>query len=286
MKPWLLLLPAAVSLSLAMAQDIKPRRPLVSPAPGGAPRPSPAKPAAPSPAPAAETPAPSPTPEPPAQAATVTPAAPAAVSQAAPPAAVPSNAIPKAYAEEHYAATWRRNPFLIETKAKDAAPGPSFADDWELKGLTRIKGEPQAMLGNKKTQEYHWVKTTEDKDGFKLLEAKFDRDIHKQSVKVAKSGDPNPATFTFPEVAAAPAAAMGARVPGAPGAGAPGAIPRGPGVPPAASPANAFRPTVPNAQAGAQRPGMPMAAPGAQPTPNTRRRTLLPPQPVPAQPGN
>ncbi len=133
----------------------------------------------------------------------------------APVAAAPKEdkAIPQAYSEEHYAATWARNPFLIETKVTTTNPGPGFAEDWELKAVIRSKGQPEAFLSNKKTQETRWVKTTEDKDGFKILEANIDRDVHKSSVKVAKTGEREPATFTFPEVAAAPGA--GAR-PGMP----------------------------------------------------------------------
>ena len=116
-------------------------------------------------------------------------------------AAAANKAIPQAYSEEHYASTWSRNPFLIETAVKGPSVGPGFAEDWELRGLTRSKGEPEALLGNKKTQEFRWVKKSADKDGFKLVKANIDRDLHKSSVEVEKAGESSPATFTFPEVA-------------------------------------------------------------------------------------
>ena len=204
------------------------------------------------------------------------------------PAPVPDKAIPQAYSEEHYASTWRRNPFLLETKPKEGAPTVGFAEDWELKGLTRIQGQPQALLNNKKTQESHWVRTTEDKDGFKLLKATIDRDLHKSSVEVTKAGEAAPATFTFPEVAAAPAtgARPGAPVPGVrPGSPmpTPGTNPiRQPGMPNGQVPNNAMRqPGAPPQAAGQPGNGIPRMnpaiQPGAQPTQGTRRRVLIPP---------
>jgi len=204
------------------------------------------------------------------------------------PAAVPDKAIPQAYSEEHYASTWRRNPFLLETKPKEGAPTVGFAEDWELKGLTRIQGQPQALLNNKKTQESHWVRTTEDKDGFKLLEATIDRDLHKSSVKVTKAGEAAAATFTFPEVAAAPAtgARPGAPVPGVRPGGqmpTPGTNPiRQPGMPNGQVPNNAIRQLGAPPQAAGQ-PGNgiprmnPAMQPGGQPNQGTRRRVLIPP---------
>ncbi len=217
---------------------------------------------------------------------------PQAPPAAAPAPAVPSNdkAIPQAYSEEHYAGTWSRNPFLIEVgHGPDKPMGPGFAEDWELKGLTRDKGQPEALLGNKKTQETRWVKTTEDKDGFKLIKANVDRDMHKSSVEVAKAGEPSPATFTFPEVAAAPGAqGNGAR-----------------GQPPMPMPQGGIRPNPITGQPnmnnrngvptpGVQNNGIPggvprmnpgiktnngMPAPAMQPTPPGRRRVLIPASP-------
>ena len=208
-------------------------------------------------------------------------------------AAAANKAIPQAYSEEHYASTWSRNPFLIETAVKGPSVGPGFAEDWELRGLTRSKGEPEALLGNKKTQEFRWVKKSADKDGFKLVKANIDRDLHKSSVEVEKAGESSPATFTFPEVAAAPQG--GGRPPAMPQPQGGGAVPGGnrPGFPAAAQPnANgAVRPGMPMPQP-AMAPGAARANPGtnpairtngavpmpsAQPSPAGRRRVLIPP---------
>ena len=230
-------------------------------------------------------------PSPPSGGATPTPAVPPPLT---PPPATPQpvaaqgndKAIPQAYSEEHYAATWARNPFLIETTKGPVQQGPGFAEDWELRGLTRTKGQPEALLGNKKTQEFRWVKTTEDKDGFKLVDAKIDRDLHNSSVEVAKSGET--ATFKFPEVAAAPA--TGNRpaglppMPAPPGGmnnlqkvgGAPGQNPvnrPGTGMPVPGNANNIPRPGPTNP--GIRPPGgvqMPQ-----QPTGSSRRRVLIPP---------
>ncbi len=238
------------------------------------------------------------------------PAAPAA-DPAAPPAADPaaapapsvdnSKAIPQAYSEEHYAATWSRNPFLIETVVKGPVVGPGFAEDWELKGLTRDKGQPEALLSNKKTQEIRWVKTTEDKDGFKLLKANIDRDMHKSSVEVAKAGESAPATFTFPETAAAPNAGgvapprpapgmpqmqgQGAARVGVPGqtptnvqrAGA-GVMPQNQNNAPRANP-GIQNGNIPRMNPGVKQPNAIMSIPGGQPNPPGRRRVLIPSSP-------
>ncbi|MDB6139184.1 MAG: hypothetical protein JWO94_2256 [Verrucomicrobiaceae bacterium] len=223
----------------------------------------------------------------------VTTAPPSADAAAPVSAPVPGadKAIPQAYSEEHYAGTWNRNPFLIETTVKGPVAGPGFGEDWELRGLTRNKGQPEALLGNKKTQEFHWVKMTEDKDGFKLIKANIDRDLHKSSVEVAKAGESGNATFTFPEVAAAPG---GAGNGGRPNPGMPqnGAVPR-PGV--LGQPNNMVRPGMNPGMQGAtgagvprvnpafnNKPGAPMQVPAGQPNPPGRRRVLIPAAPSPA----
>ena len=213
-------------------------------------------------------------------------------SEAPAPAANENKAIPQAYSEEHYAATWARNPFLIKTVVEGPKVGPGFAEDWELRGLTKVKGEPEALLGNKKTQEFKWIRGTEDKDGFKLLEAKFDRDIHKASVEVSKTGEPSKATFTFPEVAAAPTGGPGGARTGIPGAMVPGGMNKP--MPPGGNPnmPRPGQPAMPAPQAGqpsnnnnrfpvpnnGARPNVPIPA---QPTTTNRRRVLIPPQPAP-----
>lgn len=212
--------------------------------------------------------------------------------EAPPAAAAPNNAIPEAYSEAHYASTWSKNPFLLEVKRDDGPKAPGFAEDWELRGLVTHQGQPEALLNNKKTQEYHWVKTIEDKDGFKLVEANRDRDLHKSSVKVAKGGES--ATFTFPEIAAAPP--TGAR-PGGPMV--PGAPIRQPGMPPSQP---GMQQAPPNGMMPRPNPGMPQPGntngiprinPGNQPPrgvtpmgnvqPNNggRRRVLIPPKAAP-----
>lgn len=240
-----------------------------------------------------------PQPPPPAEQPEIVDQTPAPAADSVPPAVappvLPSNdkAIPQAYSEEHYASTWSRNPFLIEVKPIDVHQGPGFADDWELKGLTRDKGQPEALLGNKKTQETRWVKTVEDKDGFKLIKANIDRDMHKSSVEVAKAGESAPATFTFPEVAAAPGG-QGAR------AQPPMPMPQGGNGRPGAG--NIPQPNMMNGQArpnvnmpgGVPNNGVPGAAnrmnpgirtnnaqpPAGQPSPPGRRRVLIPASPA------
>ncbi|MDB6072854.1 MAG: hypothetical protein JWO89_494 [Verrucomicrobiaceae bacterium] len=233
------------------------------------------------------------------------PAAPA--TEPAPPVPGNDKAIPQAYSEEHYAATWSRNPFLIATTAPAGpAPGPGFAEDWELKGLTRDKGQPEALLSNKKTQEIRWVKTTEDKDGFKLLKANIDRDMHKSSVEVAKAGEPSPATFTFPEAAAAPNAGgvaparpapgmpqmqgQGAGRVGVPGQtaanvqrGGAGMMPQnqnmGGNNAPRMNPGVQNGGNIPRMNPGVKQPNGIMSVPGNQPSPPGRRRVLIPSSP-------
>ena len=275
MKRWLILLSLAAGLALAEEAKKPPQPPAPAAPPVPAVKPEPAEVTIGAPKPPAQ----------PVAATSATPPPAPSATPAAAAAAVPDKAIPQAYSEEHYASTWRRNPFLLVTNDKIVTPGPGFAEDWELKGLIRNKGKPEALLNNKKTQEYHWVRTTEDKDGFKLLEATIDRDLHKSSVKVAKAGEGTPATFTFPEVAAAPA--VGMKPGGAPGApirpGMPPAqpVPQQPGMQPGMQPGNpnGLPGRVNPAMQQQQRPGQPNAI--GQPNPGVRRRVLIPPTKAP-----
>lgn len=271
MKRWLILLPLIAGF--VAGQDTPPAQPPPEATPPGAPMP------APEPASQGQPP-----PEQP----------PAAPVQQQPPSAPAggdtSKAIPQAYSEEHYATTWSRNPFLIEVPLKGPEQVVGFADDWELRGLVRSNGEPMALLCNKKTQEFKRVKTTEDKDGFKLIKANIERDMHKSSVEVAKAGESKSATFTFPEVATAPGpAGANTRVPpmpvppGGQGIGGikGGVMPQqGGGVRPNGVPnmPNGV-PVQPNMNGARVNPAI-RTAPNAVPNPTqSRRRVLIPPQP-------
>lgn len=171
-------------------------------------------------------------------------------------------AIPTPYPLDRYAATWSKNPFLIEV-APTAGPTVSFAQDWALTGLTvRPTGEATAYIRNKQTQEFKRVGNTEDKDGFKLVKANPNPDRKLASVEVAKGSET--ATLTYDETLSAPAPAQ-PRVP------MPGQQPQGA----ATQPGQMTRPPIPT--------------PGGQQTANGGRRVLTPPTagqpPVAAPPG-
>ncbi len=210
------------------------------------------------------------------------------------------NAIPIPYPAERYTSTWEKNPFLVEI-APTQGPVVSFAQDWALTGLTvRPSGEATAYIRNKQTQEFKRVTSSEDKDGFKLVEANPNPDRKLASVKVAKGAET--ASLTYDETMTAPPPAR-VPVPGAaaqpgtppqpgtmpglpviPVPGAPDPNKRTAGQPPAVAP----QPGIP--VPGAAQPAAAVAQPGMGPqqvprSPTSRRRILIPPQiPSPGSP--
>jgi hypothetical protein len=195
------------------------------------------------------------------------------------------SAIPTPYPADRYAATWEKNPFMVVV-VSNPGPSVSFAQDWALTGLTvRPSGEAAAYIRNKQTQEFKRITNSEDKDGFKLLEANPNPDRKQASVKVAKGAET--ATLTYDESMTAPA-------PAAPRAPMPGQ--QQPGVPPGQPSSVAGRPVIPvpggvQPQQMVPQPGIPAAnatqppnqPPGAAPrSPSGRRRILIPP-PIPPQ---
>lgn len=202
----------------------------------------------------------------------------------APEATLPGRgaSVPESYREDRYEATFKKNPFVIVTKAPAGPPGPGLAEDWELKGMQDLNGVQRVTLMNKKTSQFKRIGPEPDKDGFRLVAMNQASTRRDRSVKISNGTEEAELHFSDTPTPGKPM--PGQVVGGMPKAGAPFAGNVNAGGP--------VRPTqggvVPRPTTGGLPPsvvpggvgGVPPA--GTAPSSNSRRRLLVPtPAPTP-----
>lgn len=124
--------------------------------------------------------------------------APAVPAPAMQPAKRDEVAVPERIPVEHYQTLWQRSPFELSIQAANAAP-TGIAADWLLTSVSRLDGQPMAILFNKTSGETAVVKTKDNgTHGMRLVSAEIMSDYRKSKVKVSR-GSEEPVELVFQE---------------------------------------------------------------------------------------
>jgi len=170
---------------------------------------------------------------------------------AVPPVPVPAPSldvpIPEKIPVEHYQTLWQRSPFELSIQTANAAP-TGIAADWLLTSLSKIDGQPLAILVNRTTSETVVVKTKENSiHGMRIASAQIAPDYRQSKVKIVRGTEEAELIFQEQDLASmaalAPVSLPPASNPGAtanmpgqpapspsirPGTNAPATVPRRP----------------------------------------------------------
>ena len=115
--------------------------------------------------------------------------------------------IPEKIPVEHYQTLWQRSPFELSIQTANAAP-TGIAADWLLTSLSRIDGQPVAILVNRTTSETVVVKTKDNGiHGMRVASAQIESDFRKSKVKIVRGADES-AELVFQEQDLASMAAL------------------------------------------------------------------------------
>ncbi|MDX6767342.1 MAG: hypothetical protein SFU85_11195 [Candidatus Methylacidiphilales bacterium] len=183
------------------------------------------------------------------------------------PVTIPSaqTPIPGRVTVDHYGSIWQRSPFELSIQAANAAP-TGIAADWLLTSLSRVNGEPVAIVVNKTNGETAVVKMRESSaHNLRLVSADIKTDYRQSKVKIARGTEE--AELIFQEQDLSSLASL------APAAPAPGNT----------NPANPVNPAARPPGTSAAIPGLPA---GTSSTPRPPRRLIIRPKPVTPPPNN
>jgi hypothetical protein len=130
-----------------------------------------------------------------------TPTAQTPAAEAPPPASVPAVPkvpvpapsldvpIPEKIPVEHYQTLWQRSPFELSIQTANAAP-TGIAADWLLTSLSRIDGQPVAILVNRTSSETVVVKTKDNGlHGMRIASAQIASDFRQSKVKIVRGNE-------------------------------------------------------------------------------------------------
>lgn len=98
-------------------------------------------------------------------------------------------AVPERIPVDHYQTLWQRSPFELSIQAANAVP-TGIAADWLLTSVSRVDGQPMAILFNKTSGETAVVKTKDNgTHGMRLVSAEIMSDYRKSKVKVVRGSE-------------------------------------------------------------------------------------------------
>ncbi len=152
--------------------------------------------------------------------------------------------IPEKIPVEHYQTLWQRSPFELSIQTANAAP-TGIAADWLLTSLSRIDGQPVAILVNRTTSETVVVKTKDNGiHRMRIASAQIASDFRQSKVKIVRGDETAELIFQEQDLASMAALAP-VSLPPSSNPGATANMPGQPNPSPSVRPGNNTVPSVP-----------------------------------------